>query len=524
MSDLSIWEHVAAHVPDEGPGLEREGLVLPDDGDALNEWARGEPGAADAVRLWRGGIEPHEQTAGEVTRLLAAAAGRTSRRYPEFYERVRASDVLGYLEPFLGLVPGLGLRDDRLYDLGRLLVTTSPHRAPVKLGIALFGFFEAGVHLDVLFTLARHDEFTWYVADALGRGLDEPEPAVCRAAGQATGWGRVAAVRHLARTAGRPDTRAWLLRQGFRNRVGEEYLALPAARAGGLAAALAAPTVDDDLLDGAVDIMRALLRPGAPETMDDYEDGARVTTFVVNLLCTRAVTLGHLLAVRDIDAFVTGAADWERRAEREWTADLRDVVHGRCAEIMSRAWWRERVEAGLASREPAEFGRAAEAARLVGVDAVGALLDRLRSQPFDAGTWRSLFEQVDAARIDEAVRLAADRLPLGAIARGPGGEVMSGRRRAAYECLDVVLSGLAAWPNRGWPVVRAGLASPMVRNRNLALRALHRWDHPAWPDDAERVLHKVAEREPEPEVRRRIERLLAGQPLEQPLPAPHRRW
>ncbi|MGH9225956.1 MAG: hypothetical protein ACRD2W_19700 [Acidimicrobiales bacterium] len=517
MSDVSIWEHVAGHVPPNGPGLLPGGMDLPDDGD-LDGRGPAEPGAADGVRLLRGDVPADEATAREVADLVAASASsRNSKAYPALYERVRESDPLTYRARLVKLIPNLRINPERLYDLGRVLVTTSGHRAPVKLGTALFGFFEEGFHVEVLLTLGRHDEFTWYAVDALSRGLDNPEPVVVKLAQQATGWGRVAAVRHLARAAGRADTLAWMLRKGFRNQVGDGYLALPVATSARLVASLAARDVDDEVLDAGVDIVRALLRPGAPETIDDYPDGARATALVVNLLRSRASSLNHLLAVEDIDRFVLGGGDWDRRAEREWTAEVRTVVHEACAEIAAWSWWPAQVEAGLRSDGEAEFGRAAEAARMLGVMAVPALLDRLRSHGLEAGAWRCLFEQVDKANIDAAVRLAADRLPLAGIATGPAGEFLSGPKHAAHECLDVVLSGLTAWPNSGWPLVRAGLSSPVIRNRNLALRALHGWGRPAWPADAESLLRKAGQREPELEVRRRIERLLSGQPLEQPV-------
>jgi len=517
VSDGSIWEHVAGHVPPDGPGLLPGGLALPDDAEQAAGRPR-EPGAADALRLLRGPVPQDEATAREVADLVGScASGRKTRAYPVLYERVCDSDPLTYLHRLMRLVPNLEVSPERLYDLGRLLVRTSGRRAPVKLGISLFGFFEEGLHVEVLTGLARHDEFTWYAVEALCRGLDDPEPAVRKLAQQATGWGRVAAVRHLATMARRPESLDWMLRHGYRSTVGAEHLALAVATSGRLTAALAARDVDDEVLDAGVAIVRSLLRPGAPETIDDYGDGARSVAFVLNLLRSRARGLDHLLALGDIDRFVTSPGDWAARGERDWTPEARTAVHEVCAEMLAWSWWPARIEAGLRSADPVEFGQAAEAARMLGVDAVPALLSRLGFHGLDTEAWRCLFEQVGEGKVDAAVALAAERLPLAEIATGPAGDMLDGSRHVAHECLDVVLSGLAAWPAKGWPLVQAALASPVVRNRNLALRTLDCWGRPAWPEDAVRTLQVARQREPEVEVRRRIERILAGQPLEQPV-------
>jgi hypothetical protein len=63
---------------------------------------------------------------------------------------------------------------------------------------------------------------------------------------------------------------------------------------------------------------------------------------------------------------------------------------------------------------------------------------------------------------------------------------------------------------------RAGIRSPVIRNRHMALRALSRWGIERWPSGAEAVLRATLADEPDKDVRAEIELLLAGNQIEDP--------
>ncbi|MEV4076296.1 hypothetical protein ACGFJC_12115 [Nonomuraea fuscirosea] len=82
--------------------------------------------------------------------------------------------------------------------------------------------------------------------------------------------------------------------------------------------------------------------------------------------------------------------------------------------------------------------------------------------------------------------------------------------RRPHRALDLVLQSLDAWPGHGWPLIAAGLASPVVRNRNLAIRALAAWDHATLPPEARTAVAAALRAEPDAGVRERLERLHEG--------------
>jgi hypothetical protein len=137
-----------------------------------------------------------------------------------------------------------------------------------------------------------------------------------------------------------------------------------------------------------------------------------------------------------------------------------------------------------------------------------ALIGRLRQDPLDAATWFHAIRQADASTIDEVLALAEALLPLPAIATGPANEMGLGQQYAAHQCLDFVVQDLGKWPGHGWNLLAAGLSSPVVRNRNMAINALTNWPRDAWPDAATPALRTALLAEPADKIRQRLVDLL----------------
>ena len=82
-----------------------------------------------------------------------------------------------------------------------------------------------------------------------------------------------------------------------------------------------------------------------------------------------------------------------------------------------------------------------------------------------------------------------------------------------HRALDWVLQDLRRFPGTGWPLIRAGLRSPVTRNRNMAVQALASWGRGAWPQDAELLVRQAARAEPREDTRAAMHALLEGRPL-----------
>jgi hypothetical protein len=298
----------------------------------------------------------------------------------------------------------------------------------------------------------------------------------------------------------------WLLREGCRNAVMNEYTALICARAAGLVAALRAPAPDDALLDGAGTILSALT--GGPAAgIEEYADGPEAVELYLGHLRRRELELRDLNVAASIGRIVDGQRDDPKAWER-WRVPAA-AIEVQLSSIKDRPDWPAKIEAGLASPDPSVFSEAAEAAKLFGIDTWDVYFDRLQR---GEDVWFFVMQTDDPLRIDRVIRLAEERLPLDAIATGPADELGLGPGFEAHGALDFVLQDLGRFAGRGWALIRTGLRSPVVRNRHMAVRALAAWQRSEWPGEADLLLRQSAKAEPDGELRGAMENLIAGRP------------
>ncbi|MEZ0580087.1 hypothetical protein [Nocardioides sp. MH1] len=495
----SIYEHLRGRL-DEVGRLEDPSLVLPDERAATDDEVRWAPGAMDGVLGHHAGAGDGDQQAQVVvTALLKACRRPTRSRLRAVHAAVTADNALSYLDAAIERLADARPDPAALHEVGRWLATTAADRSAVKVGIALLGITGLGQDVDVVRVLGAHDEFTLYAAVAMTNGLEHPDSELWALAAAVDGWGRIHCVERLRGTTD-PAIRSWVLRTGFRNSVMYEYLAYIAATTGGLLEALSVPEPDRDLLTAAGEIMEALVMGGPAEDMHDYADGADAVAAYLGHLSRRAETLVDFHAVVAIRDFLASDADWDDLGARGWTASRREAFEQRCAEILGRQHWRERVILALASDRPGEFWRADQAARALGIDTYRTHLERVRADPLGSD-WFAAWQQADPTRAVELAALARDLLPLGEIATGPGTALGLGPEWRAHSALDWSLQALGDHPGVGAELITTGLRSPVVRNRNMALTALGKWPRDTWPEDARRLVADLARTDPQPRTR-----------------------
>jgi hypothetical protein len=460
--------------------------ALPDEGPQDGRTIRWGAGALDGVLTRHSSAAREPARAAELAALIEHAATGDEAARTALYEAARADGIVFALEEALdGLV---GVPRAAVADLGRTLMRASEHREPLKLAVALVGHAGDRDDVPLLETLARHDEFSRVAGTALATLLEDPVTAWWRVGCLATGWGKVEAVGRLAEQPSLPpEVRAWLLRHGCDNAVTPEYLAYACATAGRLEEALDG-LVDDELLDGACTIVRALVNGGPVEDIDDYEPGARVAATVVELVAERPSSVVRLAAVVDI---------------RRWAEDYEE--HVALAERCGRVLMRADVRAYVADRleGPEEAHEAWEIAEAVGVDPWEAGWAHLQRAPADAGLYHLLARTQNPQRWSRLAAFAERELPLGVLSSGPRDQLFPApQHREAVHALLFLLQDMR--PGR-WSatLVATGLLNPVIPTRNAALHALGRTPPPQWGEPVRRALRQLAHEEPLDEVRRR---------------------
>lgn len=514
----SLYDHVVDAI-DPATGALRPGreATLPDDavvaGDGVRRWG---PGWRDGLLAQREPVAGVDRRAAEVLAGIDIACRKASPVAREvFYGLAAADDTLTYVDTLLeALSEPRNLSPDRVRTLARWLARRAPDRGAVKLGLALLGLFRDGEDRATMLALGSHDELALFAVVAIGNTQPDAGELLWTVARRCRGWGRVQAVERLPESDD-PALRDWLLREGWRNTVRWDLLAFQCATRGGLAAALAGVEIDDELCCAAGELLRGLIAGGPEESLADYDEGADAAERWSFHLRPGPDTLRALpgcVALRDWCE--DEAADWDTRADRGWTPGRRSVVASRCEQAVDPVAWRSHVMAACDSGDEARYQAGARAARLLGIDIWARDWRRLRQAPMDTRRWFAVMRHLPPERVPGVVAFAEETLPLDAIAAGPDTEMGDDEAHAPHRCLDALLAHLARFPGQGWSLVRAGLASPVVRNRNLALRALAAWGPAACPPGVRALLRHAEATEPDADVRERIRAVLENRRIE----------
>ncbi len=486
---------------------------LPDD---ERRWAPGTvayaAGTWDAVIAREGGTD----TSSEVGDLIIDAVTGVQPSEPTLaalYQRLVAENALAYIDTML-----TRLRRTRRLPKGRLrllalwLARLAPDRNPVKVGIALLNLAGTAQDVDLLMAVGRHDEFTLYAVVAL-RNLLPPRQArraVWELAQATTGWGRIQAVRRLG-TDLEPEITAWLLREGFRNRVEGTEVAHLVATGADLAGALGEPQIDRGLFRGAGDLLVALI--GSPyKGIANYRDAPLATERYLRHAQRMATDVDDLLAVGEIHAFLTRPRDqWRGTAGARWPSSLRQRLIATATEILAPERWEPLVVAQLSSPDRQLFAAADRAAQLLGISTFEAHMARLEQGDWLNGWhWTSVLRQANGEQMAAVVRLAEERIQPELIATGPGLELGLGRQFERHRAVETVLNAVTKHPGMGRPFVLAALRSPVIRNRGVAARVLGGWDRRTWGPDLTEALRAAMLVEPNERNRDLMMRVLDG--------------
>lgn len=511
----SIYSHILAHIRPGEHGLSEGGELLPDEelarGDSLLGWA---PGALDGVFGHHADAASSAQAAQKILAGLQALTEKADDdRAAALYSLLTKHSALEHVDHLLDTVVAEAARLDpeRLHAVARWLATGAADREPVKCAISLMGLFQGDHDRDLLLTLGRHEEFTLYVTVALQNTIEDSELSLWALACLVTGWGRIQIIERLSETNDE-QIKAWLLREGYRNDIMDEYTALICAQTGSLLDALRHSDPDDKLLRGAGSILGTLIRGrGGPAAgIESYPEGAEAAELYLRHLQSRhQLDMEDLVAVSALEQFLNeeeGEAHDPSLGWLERRANLLELTGA----IRSRPGWIEKVRAGMESPNQQTFWTATEAARALGIDIWEKYFERTRR---GEDYWYFIMQTDDPERIEMALRLAEESLPLAEIATGPAEEVGFGPEFQHHSALDFVLQELRRFPGQGWSLIQAGLRSPVIRNRNMAVHALAAWERSKWPEDAGALLARALEAEPDENTRELMRQALASEPL-----------
>ncbi|HEY6250320.1 MAG TPA: hypothetical protein VI685_10180 [Candidatus Angelobacter sp.] len=324
-----------------------------------------------------------------------------------------------------------------------------------------------------------------------------------RLAKKVHGWGRIQIVEWLDGTTN-PEIQDWMLREGFRNSVMYNYLAELCARNGRLHEVLQESVLDMPLLDSIADLLGAILDGGPSAGIDDYHHASEaIQGYLAHLSKNSDLSVNHFITVDQIDRFLTSDDSWEARFTMNWTSEMRSDLRRQCEAILGRREWTAKAEQGLNSQDDHVFYMADTVASRFGRNTWEAHFKKVQEAPLKR-SWFRLLQLTDESSIDRVLEFALTILPAEKIATGPGDDLGVGPGFEPHQVLDTVLQDLRRFPQRGWPFIKIGLQSSVVRNRNMALKALQAWPREEWPADAFPLLKQAERLEPDADLKEQL--------------------
>ena len=401
-----------------------------------------------------------------------------------------------------------------LHDYAKWLAFESPDRGPVKLGLEFLTMIYDKKDFDKIYILGKHEEFTLSVVGIISKWFKNPEPRLWELAKLVNGWGKIITVNQLSDTENK-EIKSWLIREGYKNDIMNEYLAYDCAVWGDLKGELLKPEVDDELLEASGDIIDALLVGGPPGSMEIYPDGPDVIRLYLMHIQNRANQLRHFLTLKGIQYFMLDEdGDWDTRIEIGWSNDVFNELMNQIQPIVTDPKWAEMVIEGLDSDNEQEFLLADKASIYLGDDLWETHWNRLMKNPTDINNWVRVMRNSSDANIDQIISFANDTIPLDKIATGPEVDFGTGRKFNDHHCLDSLLKGLGMYPGVGFNLIKTGLRSPFLGNRSKALNVLSEWGDINWPEETRELLQKAMNEEPDPEIAGAIVALLNGEEID----------
>ncbi|WP_052487465.1 hypothetical protein [Gordoniibacillus kamchatkensis] len=504
-----LWEgksSIYSYIQGQGESVDGS---LPDDEEFWSgSKIRWVAGGMDGAFGHHAGPAKMTDEARELVHLLAKQSRKPKNSTrKELYAKLVKTDMGGMIDAVLDEVRKQpGIQPGALFLEAKWFAENAAHRNVVKFGIAMLGLFQNEQVKELLLTLGSHEEFTLYAAVAIHNGMEDSNQALFELAQRVHGWGKIHIVERLE--PANQEIKDWLLRQGCHNSVMNEYLACICARNGGLQEALSADRVDSALFDGATDIIEALLNGGPAEDIDDYEHAPQVLFEYVRLTREIGAAVKHLSAIFIIYDFLAQDEEkWAVRMSAGWSEQLRTDISDACQSIIADTKWAGIVMEAVGSGDSSDRYYGVACAEKLGMDIWDTLFDQLAENPLQDFHFIQLMKSNDPNRIRKFVQFATEHLPLQQIASGPGNEMGFGKEYATHRNLGAILQSLDRFEGIGTELIFTGLNSPVISNRNMAIKALEGWNFASWGERLVEAVTHLSEVEPEDSVKERLHKL-----------------
>lgn len=174
-------------------------------------------------------------------------------------------------------------------------------------------------------------------------------------------------------------------------------------------------------------------------------------------------------------------------------------------EIESLEYWDKVIDAAFAGRIGYEYKLAIDLSRARQRDPFPVLFERQLAGA-ESNLWYSMMQTELRQQAAQVCRLAESQFDLNAIASGAALSAGTAAKWCQYSQLNLILHELKRFPDLGWPLLKAALCCPVVRNRQMAINTLETWSAESLAAYGDAIAKCIAI-EPHKEISRRLKGL-----------------
>lgn len=449
----SIYELICDNIKD---GILDENFSAPDEeDDSPIKWVSG---AMDGVTLYHMGHSGlnAEQTKQMARALKSAARGEYQEADNLFFEWTKINHAVGIIDELQGYVIDHASRldPDNIHNTAMNLILNSEHTECVKIGLELLELF--GDPDDDIKEIVRRiglcEDFTIFAVWNMQK-WDNGNPDIFELAKRTHGWGRIHAVERLE-----PETeeiKHWLLTEGALNSVMTSYSALTCWNKSGAEELLFGDPSQEEF-KGLIIIIEGLMDEGPVTGISEIENATEILTGFVSIAPKYELTAEDYGVILSI-------MNW---AEGEDEESL--ILYETCKSVLDSQVCRDVV------MEAVRNGGSYYLADTIGIPYREQLYklmeENLSENYYDV---RHLLNSDEY--LEKTLELFRQNLPFSEMKGAPIDDLCIGEEYKQYDMLQFVLQELDDKPLTGIDFVKAGLESPVSRNRYRALLNLEEW-------------------------------------------------
>lgn len=233
---------------------------------------------------------------------------------------------------------------------------------------------------------------------------------------------------------------------------------------------LSESNISDTTIDTAFELILKALPQEYWGDVIDFEEAPEMTFLLLHQLTNRKLNLWQLNSVCAIYTELNETLN-DVFYETRWDK-ISDEVIAKCKTIIAQEDYCTFVKSELKNLTKKDFRLPTSAAYYFKID----LWDNYYEQTKNGSNhWYQLTRATDSERLIKAIKLAEETFDLDMVLNGPVNSLGLGLRLVAQTNLDYLLEILPPFKGLGRNLVKTGLKSSWVRNRDSAKKVLEQW-------------------------------------------------